>query len=291
MRSCPAVFLLLITLSSSGLAQDTVQVQAGWNIIGSVKAGAIPDIITTDPPGIITTSFFGYAPGTGYRAADTLGKGLGYWVKVSADGIIIFGGGISSDTCGIKQVPYNGVTYHTVLIGDQCWLKENMNVGTMIDNSVDQIDNDVYEKYCYNDDSLNCTIYGGLYQWNEAMNYSAYPGVQGICPPGWHLPTTAELQTLSSAVAGDGNALKEVGQGTGAGAGTNTSGFSALLAGYMQSNETFNDLGAFTGLWSSTSYNSTEAKYLYLYSNVGSLYVSLYGYSELGGLSVRCIQD
>ncbi len=42
----------------------------------------------------------------------------------------------------------------------------------------------------------NCNILGGLYQWNEAMQYSTTAGVQGICPTGWHIPTDAEWQTM-----------------------------------------------------------------------------------------------
>jgi hypothetical protein len=84
----------------------------------------------------------------------------------------------------------------------------------MVTGVTAQTANDTIEKYCYNDDPLNCALYGGLYQWNEAMQWSTTPGTQGICPPGWHIPTYAEFQTLSSSVGGDGNALKAIGQGT-----------------------------------------------------------------------------
>ena len=94
-------------------------------------------------------------------------------------------------------------------IGNQCWLKENLDVGTMVEGSQNQGGhNGVIEKYCYNDDPSNCQTYGGLYQWHEAMQSSTTPAVQGICPPGWHIPTLAELETLKNEVEGDGNALK-----------------------------------------------------------------------------------
>ena len=146
-------------------------------------------------------------------------------------------------TCGTNTITYAGQTYNTVLIGSQCWLKENLNIGTRIDGSSNQTDNNTIEKYCYSDLDANCTTYGGLYQWAEAVQYkngatnttslsSAFSGnVQGICPNGWHIPTKAEFQILATTVSNDGNALKAIGQGTGSGAGTNTSGFSALLAG------------------------------------------------------------
>jgi hypothetical protein len=40
------------------------------------------------PPGLVTTSFFGYASG-GYAVADSIRPGMGYWVKVSGNGTLI----------------------------------------------------------------------------------------------------------------------------------------------------------------------------------------------------------
>jgi len=63
----------------------------------------------------------------------------------------------------------------------------------------EQTDNTIIEKYCYNNDSANCNLYGGLYQWAEAVQYqndatnttspspAFYRHVLGICPTGWHL--------------------------------------------------------------------------------------------------------
>lgn len=107
---------------------------------------------------------------------------------------------------GMPTVTYEGKTYNTVQIGNQCWLKENLNVGLMIHSSVNQTDNGVagnpmIEKYCYNDDEIYCEIYGGLYQWNEAVQYiTTITGPQGICPPGWHIPTDAEWKELEGYV-------------------------------------------------------------------------------------------
>ncbi|MBK7631804.1 MAG: hypothetical protein IPJ23_14080 [Ignavibacteriales bacterium] len=91
--------------------------------------------------------------------------------------------------CG-QDIIYEGKTYGTVLIGTQCWMKENLNVGTMIQGNSNQSNNGVKEKYCYNNDTANCSIYGGLYQWNEAMQYVTTEGARGICPEGW-IPTRA----------------------------------------------------------------------------------------------------
>jgi uncharacterized protein (TIGR02145 family) len=290
MKTVLSVVTLWIVLMSSGSAQDTVQVKAGWNILGSLGPGIDPDSLVSVPPGIITTALYGYTPGDGYVSAAILEKGKGYWVKVSADGIIVFHTNNSiSELCGAKRVTHEGRQYHTVQIGNQCWLEENLNVGTMITGVTNQTDNATLEKYCYNDDPTNCLLYGGLYQWSEAMQYTMTPGTQGICPMGWHIPTYAEYQTLSSAVGGDGNALKAIGQGTGSGIGTNTSGFSALLAGWRYPNGSFGVLGGGASLWSSTMYAATIADYLGL--DWGTGYVDLYVQDESYGFSVRCLED
>src|SRR5664280_2888803 len=166
---------------------------------------------------------------------------------------------------GISTVTYPGKTYNTIQIGAQCWLKENLDVGTMIDSLANQTNNGIIEKYCYNNNPANCTTYGGLYLWNEAMQYVTTAGAKGICPTGWHIPTYAEMQTLQTTVGHNGNALKAVGQGTGNGIGTNTSGFSALLAGDRYYTSSFFNLGGYTYFWSSTEYNATDANYMYPY--------------------------
>jgi uncharacterized protein (TIGR02145 family) len=191
---------------------------------------------------------------------------------------------------GISTVSYTGKTYNTVEIGDQCWIKENLDVGVMIPGSQDQGNNSVIEKYCYNNDPNNCYIYGGLYQWNEAMKYSTSPGTQGICPLGWHIPTLTEFEILKAAVNSDGNALKAIGQGSGGGSGTNTSGFSALLAGYRTYIGPFFDLGHFATFWSSAEeYDATYAGILYMYYE--DSIVGQGGSHKVTGNSVRCLKD
>ncbi|MBK7175282.1 MAG: hypothetical protein IPH84_19155 [Bacteroidales bacterium] len=102
-------------------------------------------------------------------------------------------------TCGQPIIDSrDGKEYNTVLIDSQCWLAENLNIGTRINGSDNQTNNGVIQKYCMNDLESNCSIYGGLYQWDEMMNYtsssSANPsGRQGICPEGWHIPSLNEL--------------------------------------------------------------------------------------------------
>jgi hypothetical protein len=68
---------------------------------------------------------------------------------------------------GTPTVTYAGKTYNTVQIGNQCWLKENLDAGIMIQVNQEQTNNGTIEKYCYDNNPNNCAAYGGLYQWAE----------------------------------------------------------------------------------------------------------------------------
>jgi len=102
----------------------------------------------------------------------------------------------------------DGKRYATVLIGDQCWMAQDLNVGTRIDGGTDQTDNGTVEKYCYDNLEYNCTKWGGLYQWPELMQYVTTPGFQGICPAGFHVPTDDECKVL------EGNVDSQYGPGS-----------------------------------------------------------------------------
>jgi len=103
---------------------------------------------------------------------------------------------------GMETFTYGGQVYHTVQIGSQCWLRENLNIGDML-NSADTLkDNDTIEKYCYGNDPANCEIYGGLYTWEEIMNYGhdTIDTLRGICPEGWHIATDVDWKILESEI-------------------------------------------------------------------------------------------
>ncbi|MFA5804712.1 MAG: FISUMP domain-containing protein [Melioribacteraceae bacterium] len=219
-----------------------------------------------------------------WRVSATNSYGISSWSNYSSFTTI------SAPCPGNPTVSYEGKTYNTVQIGTQCWLKENLDVGTMIQGTQDQANNGITEKYCYDNNPNNCATYGGLYQWNEAMQYVTTLGTQSICPTGWHVPTYSEFQTLGTAVSNNSNALKAIGQGIGSGVGTNTSGFSTLLAGgRATSSNFFYSLGDYTYVWSSTEENTNYAWLMYLNSNNSNI-IFYYGTMELG-YSVRCLKD
>jgi uncharacterized protein (TIGR02145 family) len=198
--------------------------------------------------------------------------------------------------CGIPMTDTrDSKTYGTVLIGTQCWMAQNLNIGTQILGISDQTDNSVIEKYCYNDVENNCNTYGGLYQWNEAMQYSTTEGARGICPTGWHLPTDAEwtnLTTFLGGVAVAGGKMKETGYAhwlspnTGA---TNSSGFTALPGGGRYSNGNFNGMGTNTAFWASLQLDASNAR-IYSATATDEDMGQTHSFWQ-NGVTVRCIRD
>lgn len=188
-----------------------------------------------------------------------------------------------------SSVIYGGKTYNTVQIGDQCWFKESLDIGTMIKGTDKQTDNGVIEKYCYDNDFTNCDTYGALYLWDEAMQYENKEGAQGICPPGWHIPTSAELQTMIDTVGSNNIVLKAIGQGSGKNAGTNISGFSALLSGFRHFwDGSFRNLNDYVDFWSSTE-NGSLAKSIYMSGIYND--ANFYYNRKDNGFCVRCLKD
>jgi uncharacterized protein (TIGR02145 family) len=201
----------------------------------------------------------------------------------------------------------DGRTYSTVPIGRQCWMAQNLNYGTRIDGSLNQTNNGISEKYCYDDDENNCNVYGGLYQWDEAMQYGTNPLLQGICPNGWHLPSDIDWCTLAWYL-GSGEVLcTEIGPiGTGVGGkmkesgtvhwappntgATNSSGFTALPGGSRLDSGIFASLTNFGYFWTSSQYDVARSWYWFLYYSHDSLYRQ-YHTLKTTGFSVRCLKD
>jgi uncharacterized protein (TIGR02145 family) len=186
-------------------------------------------------------------------------------------------------TCGnnFTDIRDNKV-YPTVQIGSQCWLAANLNFGTIIASTQDQRDNCISEKYCYNDNPVNCTTQGGLYQWDELMLYDNTPADQGFCPPAWHIPTENDWNTLFANYVNNafaGSPLKYSGY----------SGFNALLSGARHIDKSWDFHGFATFLWSSSSYGGYKAWAHGM--NDPDPSVSVYPASRSNAFSVRCLHD
>jgi uncharacterized protein (TIGR02145 family) len=194
----------------------------------------------------------------------------------------------------------DGNHYPIVMVGAQTWMAKNLKVGSRIDGPQNQTDNGIIEKYCYSDTDPNCNIYGGLYQWNELMQYVSTEGTRGICPVGWHLPTDGEWTILADFLGGlnvAGGKLKETGTleaGTGlwwspnTGA-VNSSGFTALPGGYRNYAGVFLNLYGLGSFWSSSLASSSSIWARDLNRNNGI--VTRYYNVSSDGFSARCISN
>ena len=202
----------------------------------------------------------------------------------------------SSTTGTVTDI--DGNIYHTVTIGTQVWMVENLKVthyrnGDPIAHIIDDTlwVHLTSGAFCnYNDDGVNGSTFGRLYNWY------AIAEAHIISPVGWHVPSDAEWTTLTTYLGGEsiaGGKLKEKDTihwntpNTGA---TNETGFTALPGGYRGFIDgTFYNIGSSGIWWSSTEGNASKAWDLFL--NCSSSDV-IRGTTWKGfGFSVRCVRD
>ena len=126
------------------------------------------------------------------------------------------------------------------------------------------------------------------------MQYTLIPGVQGICPTGWHLPTKNEYTTLINFLGGSdvaGGALKEAGEAhwnapnTGA---TNSSGFTSLPAGEEEYGDQYVMLHTDNRLWTSTIIGGAAYMFQMSHDSAGT---EFWDCGRSNGSSVRCLKN
>lgn len=205
--------------------------------------------------------------------------------------------GIDAADCN-GTIEYDGRSYRTVLIGTQCWMKDNLNIGKWTDQGQlqKQTNNGVIEKYCYGNDFTNCDQWGGLYQWDEMMQYVQTANAQGICPTGWHIPSSQDWKTLIRYLGGEslaGGKIKYTGSNGWAtpnvGA-DNSSGFTALPGGYFDyMAQRWHNQYSNGYFWSSETITKSTAVAMMVSSDRGDL--DLYEEFMPSALSVRCIRN
>lgn len=188
----------------------------------------------------------------------------------------------------------DGNVYHTVIIGTQTWMVENLKTtkyrnGSPIMNSYgDSAWNNECPAYSwYYNDSTYGNVYGALYNW-----YAVNSGL--LCPKGWHIPTYAEWTTLVNYLGGEDvscDKLKEAGQNhwLNNSSATNESGFTALPGSYRGIGGGYCGVGSEGLWWSSTESDNSNAWYIRI-SNKAIIHTSLDNNKCLG-YSIRCIKD
>ncbi|MCA0447313.1 MAG: PEGA domain-containing protein [Bacteroidetes bacterium] len=195
-----------------------------------------------------------------------------------------------------KFTDINGNIYKTVMIGDQEWLAENLrttkyNDGTLIENVSD---NGFWVKasagaYCaYDNKESNASTYGYLYNW-----YAVNSGKLAPKGEGWRVPAESDWVKLSSFLGGSKNAgvklLSDSGWPKNTG-GTDEVGFKSLPGGFRFAQDgNFFKLGTFGYWWSSTSFNSHDAR-TWEIGYVGGEFKNDY-YPKENGFSVRLVRN
>jgi uncharacterized protein (TIGR02145 family) len=192
----------------------------------------------------------------------------------------------------------DGNVYHTVKIGNQVWLAENLKTtkyrdGSPISNikETSEWNNLKTGAYCdYENKPEKSNSYGRLYNWYAAIDS------RNIAPTGWRVPANSDWETLMSYLGGAsvaGGKLKQAGLinwSSPNGGATNETGFTGLPAGIRDSSYSFEYLYDYGYFWTSTpdEYKNTARHWLLSYrrADLGRS-VS----SKNNGYSIRCIRE
>lgn len=199
----------------------------------------------------------------------------------------------NSDPTSVTDI--DGNVYPVVKICGKFWMAENLRTTRYNDSTIipTGLSNTAWGSTTlgayaiYNDNPVNNTTYGKLYNW-----YAAH--MTTLAPKGWHVATEAELLELSTCLGGSaiaGGKLKStstlwVSPNVEA---SNSSGFNAQPAGWRGMGGGYSLLGEATYFWGSNERNSTQGEYLILQNDFGATRYN--GATKTFGYSVRCVKD
>ena len=187
----------------------------------------------------------------------------------------------------------DGKTYKTVIIGEQEWMAENLNLDYQEKN---------YAECLCDSDTTSCLKYGRLCYWpaivdqgakyntgNEKCNTQIFcepqKPVSGICPMGWHIPSLADFNKLFNYVGGKDVAGKKLRSRENKG--DDSYGFS-LQSVYSNDGEHF-DYGGITYLATSDENAKDRFYNIYFDNKQNGAYQRSQFKTSLA--SVRCIRD
>jgi uncharacterized protein (TIGR02145 family) len=199
----------------------------------------------------------------------------------------------------------NAATLTYVTIGTQTWQNTNLDVSNYRDGTpIPQVTNPTAwaglttGAWCYyNNSAANGTTYGKLYNWYAVAGiHDNDPNTANkvLAPTGWHIPSEAEWNTLSTFLGGStvaGGKMKEPGTvhwispNTGT---TNSNVFAGLPGGYRQEVGSFNNIGSDAYWWSTTLSNSFPVGRR-LYNWLADIDIA--GGPKSFGYSVRCVRN
>ena len=180
---------------------------------------------------------------------------------------------VAAWTCGDSTITRGDREYATVLINEQCWLKENL-----------QYEPSSGSTLCYGGVAANCEIYGRLYDY-EAANLA--------CPTGWRLPTKTELEDLadySGADMYDAGAHFKAKSGWTGENGDDLLGFTALPSGKCDEEQTCSKIGTSGYWWTSTEKTKNASHYALYLNGDGSSFTAANIMDNDQYISVRCVK-
>ncbi|HNW73705.1 MAG TPA: FISUMP domain-containing protein, partial [Bacteroidales bacterium] len=188
----------------------------------------------------------------------------------------------SAFTCGSNLTDIrDSKVYPTVQIGSQCWIQKNLDYGTTIPTIIHQTDNCIAEQYLQSS-IVNPGNRKSIYQWDELMRYESAPGSQGLCPPGWHIPSESDWNILFDYYNGQsraGEALTD----------PFLNGFKADPDGVLYQNTIWSYADFAALFWSSTPVDATCA---WSHGMNGiNFSVSSYPAMKADAFPVRCVRD
>jgi len=187
--------------------------------------------------------------------------------------------------------------YHTVKIGKQTWMVENLRTSRYRNGDTIPCISDskawnyaTTGGYCfYKNDEMEEKVYGKIYNW-YAVNDS-----RKIAPDGWHVATLDDWKKLIDFLGGNkkaGGKLKEkefLHWKTPNKNASNINGFTALPGGYRFYNGNFGFLGETGAWWVATEHNTAEAWSICIRHIDGEV-LEMKGI-KANGFYVRCVKD
>lgn len=195
----------------------------------------------------------------------------------------------------------DGQVYKTVVIGDQVWFAQNLNLKYQ----------DGKGSFCYDDKSAYCDTLGRLYTWGSAMDTAGVYSnkavecgegkecklivpVRGICPDKWRLPSKNDWEKLISYAGGESNggvklrAAKRWKWLSYDKSGTDDFGFSALPSGVRDEDGDYSEGNAY--FWASTE-ESNIYVYIVRFRDSEKERVDISTGDRTDARSVRCVRD
>ena len=187
----------------------------------------------------------------------------------------------------------DGNVYKTVEINGVRWMAQNLDLEYHLS---------VSESFCYKNDPKNCALYGHLYQWSAAIDSAGIYSddakgcgdgvktcsmkgyVRGICPEGWHLPTSDEYKLLFNITEKNLGAKNAWPEGVES---TDSLGFSLLPNGEYSFG--YQDIDTAAYLWTSSELSSNEYRAFSAQSRRAESYTN--DMSRSGFCAVRCVEN